>query len=1201
MSTEQFVSALTEYQLDPTEIAEILWLALRQPEKFDVSDVDQGDGDSEDNLELEEVDDDNLDLENGDEEDAGNEEDDDNDNQNDEVNEPDFGVAPELPSGKLPQKALPISIPDPDILDETLPLVRALKPILKQIDSQFFSSVNEAETVERIAETDIWSPILEPDQEPWYEVALVIDSSPAMDLWQRLIQDIRRLLRCYGSFRDFRVWQLNVKQGEVGICVAPDPVLRSPNALLTPDARRLILVFSDCTANYWWDGSLQPILSLWGDSTPTAIWQVLPDWMWKRTALGIGEYVAVRNRTPGVKNTKLTPIYMSLRSTVNRGRRRGNQESDYTQETNSSSPVCIPIITSDSEYLGAWSRMLAGDRCYSAPGFMLPSTGWSATPTSSELESEEIVDGLLEDFRLRATPEARRLAALLSAAPVITLPVMRLIRASDEFLPGSSPLPVAEVFLGGLLTKAPEQPPELESEVVQYLFPETVRNRLLDVLPNVDKLEVIERVSQHVAERLNCTLADFQALLLSPDLKDEVDQYGLKAFAKVTAQVLRTAGPEFADIVHQLERQQGQNDSGIENRQNEVAWLEGFTQKTLNYQVSEYVNFPEIEEFAFDEGVLTNDIEILPKLPLTTLLITLDERSPKADQYFIDAWLVPNPNNYNAQTGEGVQYLPSLDINRYGDSSNDSRLSEGITAQDIPSVLASLLEQARTQTEKTVFTIHLFLPQSLLDLPIEQMSIPSLSETDDPIGIGRDCHFVVLRLKERVESLQHTQKLQLQWAQLQERWNDNSNDEFDNWPFGQPEDQISLSQDSRLGLTLGSGFQSAEVRGVLENGTPIVLWSRKEKITDNWQRFINENILNGTMAQIPNKVFSVRLAATENTLLSHWAKDLAFLWDDPLLVPPSQQDIFPPPLQTEDFTIFRLQPEESISDAINIESFNFTVAKLILSQKKWETEQHQQSANRYIERLLDKIDIEMVSIPAGTFMMGSLKTEPERLDREDPQHQVTVEPFFMGRYPITQAQWRVVASMPRIERDLVVNPAQFKGDLHPVEQVSWFDAIEFCARLSSHTGREYRLPTEAEWEYACRAGTTAPFNFGDMITTDVANYGGDAFTDGPKGEYRNGTIPVNYFGIANAFGLSDMHGNVYEWCQDHWHKNYDGAPPGGNAWIEDKKKTDRIRRGGSWFNFPRYCRSAYRINYDPSKTSDKLGLRVVYSAPISIQ
>ncbi|ABW31985.1 SAV_2336 N-terminal domain-related protein [Acaryochloris marina] len=1200
MSTEQFVSALTEYKLDPTEIAEILWLALREPEKFDVSDVDQENKDPDDNLELEDVDDDNLDLENGNEEDAGNEEDDDNDNQNDEVDEPDFGVAPELPSGKLPQKALPISIPDPDILDETLPLVRALKPILKQIDSQFCSSVNEAETVERIAETDIWSPILEPDQEPWYEVALVIDSSPAMDLWQRLIQDIRRLLRCYGSFRDFRVWQLNVKQGEVGICAAPDPVLRSPNALLTPDARRLILVFSDCTANYWWDGSLQPILSLWGDSTPTAIWQVLPDWMWKRTALGIGEYVAVRSRTPGAKNTKLTPIYMSLRSTVNRGRRRSDQEPDQTQETQSSSPVCIPIITSDSEYLGAWSRMLAGDRRYSAPGFMLPSTGWSATPTSSELESEEIVDGLLEDFRLRATPEARRLAALLSAAPVITLPVMRLIRASDEFLPGSSPLPVAEVFLGGLLTKAPEQPPELESEVVQYLFPETVRNRLLDVLPNVDKLEVIEKVSQHVAERLNCTLADFQALLLSPDLKDEVDQYGLKAFAKVTAQILRTAGSDFAEIVRQLESQQRQDDSGLENRQNEVAWLEGFTHETLTYQVSEYINFPELEAFEFDEGVLANDIEILPKVPLTTLLISFDERSPKADQYFVDAWLVPNPKNYNAQTGEGVQYLSTLDINRYGNGSSDSRLSEGITFQDIPSVLASLLEQARTQTEKTVFTIHLFLPQSLLDLPIEQMGIPSLSNTDDPIGIGRDCNFVVLRLKERVESLQYTQKLQLQWAQLQERWNDNSNDAFDNWPFGQPEDLISLSQGSRLGLTLGSGFQSAEVRGVLENGTPIVLWSRKEKITDNWQQFLNENILNGTMEQIPMKVFAVRLAATEDNPLFHWARDLAFLWDDPLLVPPSQQDIFPPPLQTGDFTILRLQPEESISDAINVESFDFTVAKLILSQKKWETEQHQQSANRYIERLLDKIDLEMVSIPAGTFMMGSPNTEPERLVREGPQHQVTVESFFIGRYPITQAQWRVVANQPQIERELETDPARFKGDNRPIEKVSWFDAIEFCDRLSRYTGREYRLPTEAEWEYACRAGTTTPFHFGDMITTDVANYSGSAFVDGPKGERRGETTPIDYFSFANAFGLSDMHGNVWEWCQDYWHVNYYDAPTDGSAWLSENESTRRMRRGGSWLGPPRNCRSASRLNDGPGGRDNLIGFRVVCSAPRSL-
>ena len=450
MSIRQFVAALTEYQLDPTEIAEILWLALHQPlpvaaasTDSDASDRDETGGNAETNQDANDqgagIDPTPIDQDEG------------TDSESEDPDDRSFGIAPELPAGTLPQRAAPISIPDPGILDDTLPLVRAMKPLLKQIESQILGTVNEVETVERIAETDIWSPVLNADQEPWFDVALVIDGSPAMGLWQRLIQDIQRFLRCYGSFRDFRVWRLTAINGEVGICAAPeaDVVTRSPRTLLPPDARRLILVFSDCTADYWWDGSLQPILALWGRSTPTAVWQVLPDWMWKRTALGIGEYVAVRNHLPGATNSHLNPIFLSLRSSARRGRQQAHSEAGEDSASLASAPICIPVVTSESKVLGAWSQMLAGDRRYATPGFILPPTGWKPPTPSATLDApaENGTDGLLENFRVKATPDARRLAALLSAAPVITLPVMRLIRASDELLPGSSPLPIAEVFL----------------------------------------------------------------------------------------------------------------------------------------------------------------------------------------------------------------------------------------------------------------------------------------------------------------------------------------------------------------------------------------------------------------------------------------------------------------------------------------------------------------------------------------------------------------------------------------------------------------------------------------------------------------------------------------------------------------------------------------------------------------------------------
>lgn len=244
----------------------------------------------------------------------------------------------------------------------------------------------------------------------------------------------------------------------------------------------------------------------------------------------------------------------------------------------------------------------------------------------------------------------------------------------------------------------------------------------------------------------------------------------------------------------------------------------------------------------------------------------------------------------------------------------------------------------------------------------------------------------------------------------------------------------------------------------------------------------------------------------------------------------------------------------------------------------------------------------MVLVPDGTFTMGSPEDEPERNDSEGPQHEVTVPAFFMGRYPVTQAQWRAVAQLPQANRELKPDPSRFKGNNHPVEQVSWYDAVEFCDRLTQHTGRPYRLPSEAEWEYACRARTITPFYFGKTLTTEVANYNGNyTYADGPEGEYHEETTSVDHFDIANAFGLSDMHGNVWEWCQDHWHNTYADAPIGGSAWVKGGDSFYRVVRGGSWDLNPGNCRSAYRSWDDPDGGYDDIGFRIVCSVPRSLQ
>jgi formylglycine-generating enzyme required for sulfatase activity len=206
----------------------------------------------------------------------------------------------------------------------------------------------------------------------------------------------------------------------------------------------------------------------------------------------------------------------------------------------------------------------------------------------------------------------------------------------------------------------------------------------------------------------------------------------------------------------------------------------------------------------------------------------------------------------------------------------------------------------------------------------------------------------------------------------------------------------------------------------------------------------------------------------------------------------------------------------------------------------------------------------------------------------------------MGCYPVTQAQWRVVTNYPQIERELNPYPSWFGGDNRPVEQVNWRDATEFCKRLSAKTGRKYRLPSEAEWEYACRAGTQTPFHFGETITTELANYDGNYIYNGsPEGKYRQQTTEVGSF-PANVWGLHDLHGNVWEWCLDHKHDSYEGAPTDGEAWI-DRKQIIQVLRGGSWRNDPGTCRSAFRnLNYPLDMFNDNVGFRVSCTIPKNI-
>lgn len=308
------------------------------------------------------------------------------------------------------------------------------------------------------------------------------------------------------------------------------------------------------------------------------------------------------------------------------------------------------------------------------------------------------------------------------------------------------------------------------------------------------------------------------------------------------------------------------------------------------------------------------------------------------------------------------------------------------------------------------------------------------------------------------------------------------------------------------------------------------------------------------------------------------------------------------------------QPEESVeqppvvvepnlptpngTEDISLSSLTVTTARV--NDQGEVIEERPVQVQVYDEDLGSGVSLRMVEIPRGSYEQGQTETERQELIRqvgqddyeqffvnELPRRTVTVPRFFMGMFQVTQAQYAAIMGE---------NPSYFSGNDRPVEQVSWNDAKTFCDRLSDRTGRRYFLPTEAEWEYACRAGTTTPFHFGPTLSDVVANYNATfTYGSGRAGTIREATTTVGSF-PANDFGLYDMHGNVWEWCADHYRENYDGVPTDGSPYLTNDNAALRVLRGGCWYATPGDCRSAVRNWFNPGDRNNDVGFRVVVSS-----
>ena len=764
----------------------------------------------------------------------------------------------------LPGNYQHIPVRDAPAIAQSLDLARALRPLARQIAMGLPTLLDERATVEQIAETGVWQPVLKSASELWLEVALVFDRSPSMVLWQRLGLDLYRLLSHYGEFRDVRLWWLQpTETGEVNL-TRPNGTVCKPRDLLTSDRRRLVVIVSDCVGAAWHNGSMRSVIATWSAKLPTVLFQVFPERLWSRTALARSITVEFQAKEPGLPSDELKPFVRSVWD-----RERLNTSLHQHQ-------VRLPVVSIESESLGSLAAVLVGKRQSRVLGIV-----WDAEPVQlqpapplADQPSVALKDRI-DSFVLLASPTARQLASLLASAPVITLPIVRLVK--QAMLPQASALQIAEVLMSGLLEVSGSQKVNFSNaeRIAYQLVDEEVRERLRVGTKVVDAQRVLKEVSSYVAENLGKSVDQFWALIRSPNSgKASEETAFLSAFATVTAQILRGLGPEFAEIADRLTLTQDNPAPDLE---------------------SEFAGIPPLEDFSFEVSTI-------------------------------------------------------------------------VLEDDAPFILQSFTFRIATLKRKR--------------------------------------------------------------------------------------------------------------RGLRQSGA-------------------------------------------------------------------------------------------------------------------WEVIYEDSEAQRFIEQL-DRVALEMVVIPAGEFMMGSLENEKERSNRESPQHQVKINNFFMGRYPITQAQWRAVANFPKINLELEPDPSRFKGDDHPVEQVNWHEAVEFCKRLSKKTNRNYRLPSEAEWEYACRAGTATPFHFGETITTDLANYDGNyVYGKGPKGKYRKQTTPVGEFNVDNNFGLCELHGNVWEWCADPLHDNYENAPTDGSVWEEGGDDSTRVLRGGSWGNNPWGCRSAYRNYYSSGNRYFNIGFRVV--------
>lgn len=1115
----------------------------------------------------------------------------------------------------LPPNYKPILVPDAPALSQALQLARSLRPLARQIEVGMPKILDEEATVDSIAETGVWQPVLKPDSELWLDVALIFDTSPSMCLWQRLGVDLHRLLSRYGEFRDVRVWQLHpTANGSIHL-TSRNKTVHKPSELLTGDRRRLVVIISDCVSLAWHDGKMRDLIATWSAKLPTVVFQVFPERLWSRTALARSVTVEFKGNQPGQPSDRLQPFPRSY------------WDQDRLKESLKRACVRLPVVALEQDEIASWAKVLVGDRQSRTLGIV-----WDAPPRQQSVaQSTSSLKDRIDAFLLTASPTAQQLAGLLASAPVVTLPIVRLIKRS--MLPHASAVHIAEVFMSGLLEVSGPYTPTFENaERISYqLVDDEVRDRLRAGSLVVDAVTVLDQVSRYVAQGLGKSVAEFRALLRTPASGETSQETEfLSAFATVTAKILRGLGAEFEAFASQMQPpDEAEEERLIEffNAALDAQFgyfrhqiLDTFIQLEHQFEV-DFSGFrvDEIEMSRPEEITLAEGEEISISILERTMIEISDEQA-------------------SFDLGVKIRFVVELSYfdfeAYYPEAAPRPTYKEKIpnlAVDAVARVALYFIEEDEVEPE-------------LLELRVEQPILidPNLAEVDEPVADFpdlEDFEFTTGQLESDED---------ISWPPLRTAQFLVSKVLVDWEPEGSFREEVRRGSSNAVVLAIhGGNLQpgTTELARAVAGDTHSFYSFISLKDEADQSLFVHSHEFGEPQAlefvRDAEVVLSIhgcrgeeaflRVGGLDESLrerIQAACHDSGFVLDEtePRGIDPRnicnlglqrkgvqvevsrglRDQIFNPGGTVRDTETFErlvdvLQqglPDRSTPEAgsIVLEPFEFVVATVERKtgqSSEWEIQRRQAQGQRFIERLGDDLTLELAAIPGGSFVMGSPENEPESSGNAESQHEVTVLPFLMGRYPITQAQWKFVARLPMVERELDLDPSQVKGESHPVEQVSWYDAVEFCQRLAAYSGLTYRLPSEAEWEYACRAGTTTPFHFGETMTADLANFDGThPYDGGPRGEMRGETTPVGQFGIANQFGLCDMHGNVYEWCADTWHSSYVDAPIDGSAWLGGRNRARRVRRGGSWKNHPKTCRSASRKDALPESTQNHIGFRV---------